>query len=172
MLLQSAQPGAATWPAQLRTGPGAIHLVRQALKVCPPDGCEQQASPLDRERDGSLDGQTDSFPPGPSLPLTGRGLGGGHHWRPQDSARGWLQHLQKQRHRHVPCAASMAFRGGGGMMKEDFAGPFPCKNLTGCAFSRGGRVGQNTRPQHDLGGMFQGSWSCSVCPIPRLSAGG
>ena len=170
VLLQSAQPGAASWPAQLWTGPGAIHLVCHTLKVCPPDGCEQRASQLDWERDGSLDGQTDSFPPGPPLPLTGRDLGDERHWRPQDSVRGWLQHLQKQRHRCVPCAASMAFRGG--IMKEDFPGPFPCENLTGCTFPWGSRAGQNMQPQHDLGGAFQGSWSCSVCPIPGLSARG
>lgn len=56
-------------------------------------------------------------------------------------------------------------------MKE-LAGPFPCENLTGCAFARGGRAGQNMQPQHDLGGAFQGSRSCSVCPILGLSAGG
>lgn len=80
--------------------------------------------------------------------------------------RVWLQHLQKQRHRCVPCAASVAFQGD--VMKEDFAGPFPCENLTGCTFPWPIRAGQNMQPQHDLGGAFQGSCSSYVCPIPGL----
>lgn len=53
-------------------------------------------------------------------------------------------------------------------MKEDFAGPFPCENLTGCTFPWPIRAGQNMQPQHDLGGAFQGSCSSYVCPIPGL----
>lgn len=36
--------------------------------------------------------------------------------------------------------------GGGGVMKVDFAGPFPCENLTGCAFLW---VGQHMQLQHN-----------------------
>lgn len=105
-----------------------------------------------------------TLPPEPYQPVTGRGLGDGLHWRQQSGYS-----ICKSRGTDVfPCAANTAFQGD--VVKEDFAGPFPCENLTGCTFPWPVGAGQNKQPQHDLGGAFQGSWSCSVCPIPGLEA--
>lgn len=153
----------ASWSGWLWMGPGAIHLVCHPLKVCVPDGCVQQVSHLNREGDGFLDGQADSSSY-PYQPLTGRGLP--PHWRQQPGS-GYS--ICKSRGLDVfPCAASMAFQGD--VVKEDFAGPFPCENLTSCTFPWPVRAGQNMQPQHHVGGAFHGSWSCSVCPIPGLEA--
>lgn len=56
----------------------------------------------------------------------------------------------------------------GDVVKEDFAGPSPCENWTGCTFPWSVRAGQNMQPQHDLEEHFRALGP--VCSIPELES--
>lgn len=149
VLVRSAQLGAVSWPARLRTASsGAIQLVCHALGGCPPDGGERPASQLDRGKKMA--------PWVPRLTLFlldrllqadvwGMSVTGGH--------RTWSE--AGLGHRCVPFL--------GGRYERRLCWPFPLCKPDRPRFSPGvGRAEWNTQPRHDLGGAFRGSRSRSV----------